>query len=263
MIARLLSGQRADGGFGVHPYSKWGGSHWRLVSLVELGIPAGNRAARAAANDVLRWIASPPKPMVIAGRERRHASIEGNALAVCSRLNMARDARVRHLVEVLLRAQWPDGGWNCDRNPTSHHSSFHESLAPIWGLVEYHRATDDADALTAAQRSGELLLEHRLFRSSATGRVIDPEWLHIHWPHYWHYDYFQGLRALALLGRIDDPRCADALALLQRHRHRDGTWRAGGRRYWRRPGSAQSNVEVVDWGSAQQVVTAAALAVLK
>jgi hypothetical protein len=28
------------GGFGVHPYKKWDGAHWRLVSLVELGFPA-------------------------------------------------------------------------------------------------------------------------------------------------------------------------------------------------------------------------------
>ena len=263
MIARLLSGQRADGGFGVHPYSKWAGSHWRLVSLVEVGVPAGNRAAHAAANDVLRWIAAPSRPIVIAGRERRHASMEGNALAVCCRLGMARDRRVGHLVEVLLRSQWPDGGWNCDRNPTAQHSSFHESLAPIWGLVEYNRATHDTDALTAAQRAGELLLRHRLFRSSATGRVIDPEWLHIHWPHYWHYDYFQGLRVVALLGRLADPRCAEALAFLHDRQRADGTWRAGGRRYWRRSASAPSNVDVVDWGDAHQVVTAAALAVLK
>ncbi len=39
IVKKLLSGQRADGGFGVHPYQKWTGAHWRLVSLVELGIP--------------------------------------------------------------------------------------------------------------------------------------------------------------------------------------------------------------------------------
>jgi hypothetical protein len=263
MIAALLSGQRADGGFGVHPYSKWTGSHWRLVSLVELRVPPTNRAARAAAGDVLRWIAAPSNPMIIAGRERRHASMEGNALAVCCRLGMARDRRVRHLVSVLLQSQWPDGGWNCDRNRAANHSSFHESLAPIWGLFEYHRATGDADALAAANRSGELFLERRLFLSSTTGQVIHPEWTHIHWPHYWHYDYFQGLRAIALLDRLSDPRCAEALALLRSQRQANGTWRAGGRRYWRRPGSAQSNVEVVDWGDAQHVVTAAALAMLQ
>jgi len=49
MITGLLRGQRRDGGFGVHPYSKWTGAHWRLVSLVELGVPATDAKARAAA----------------------------------------------------------------------------------------------------------------------------------------------------------------------------------------------------------------------
>jgi hypothetical protein len=35
-VTALLPGQRGDGGFGVHPYRKWTGAHWRLVSLVEL-----------------------------------------------------------------------------------------------------------------------------------------------------------------------------------------------------------------------------------
>src|SRR5919197_229399 len=28
----LLAGQQPDGSFGVRPYSKWSGTHWRLVS---------------------------------------------------------------------------------------------------------------------------------------------------------------------------------------------------------------------------------------
>jgi hypothetical protein len=46
IVKKLLSGQRADGGFGVHPYQKWTGAHWRLVSHVELGIPAGFQLSR-------------------------------------------------------------------------------------------------------------------------------------------------------------------------------------------------------------------------
>ncbi len=42
-VSILLAGQEPDGGFGVHPYQKWTGAHWRLVSLVELGIPEGPR----------------------------------------------------------------------------------------------------------------------------------------------------------------------------------------------------------------------------
>jgi hypothetical protein len=159
MIAGLLRGQRRDGAFGVHPYSKWTGAHWRLVSLVELGVAASNWSARAAARSVLDWIAAPPHPMskgrqprvVIEGRERRHASMEGNALAVCCRLGLARDKRTEYLVEVLLRSQWPDGGWNCDVNPAAHRSSFHETLAPICGLLEYNRSTGNREALDAAQ----------------------------------------------------------------------------------------------------------------
>lgn len=250
MIQALLSGRQADGGFGVQPYSKWKGGHWRLVSLVELGVGRTNPAARQAATAVLNWIATPRHTApVIKGLERRHASIEGNALAVCCRLGLARNAKAGFLVDVLLRCQWPDGGWNCDRDPQAHRSSFHESLAPIWGLLEYHRATGDRGSMQAAGRGAELLLEHRLFRSTRTGAVIHPEWAHIHWPHYWHYDYFHGLRTIARLGLLSDPRCDDARDLLMRQRRSDGTWGASGRRYW------QASTEVVDWGDGHQMIT--------
>jgi hypothetical protein len=56
IVKTLLSGQQADGGFGVHPYQKWTGAHWRLVSLVELGIPSGFRPAVKATDLVLKWL---------------------------------------------------------------------------------------------------------------------------------------------------------------------------------------------------------------
>ena len=257
-IAALLAGQQPDGGFGVHPYSKWKGAHWRLVSLIELGVPRTSLEANRAADHVLGWIASPrwQEPSVIAGRERRHASMEGNALAVCSRLGKHRDKRVKSLVEVLLRSQWPDGGWNCDRHPEASHSSFHETLAPIWGLFEYHRETRNQRAWDAAQAAGELLLKHELFKSSRTGSPINSEWMHIHWPHYWHYDFFQGLRAVGMLGKAKDPRAEAARKHLDELRHSDGTWHASGRRYWR------PTTEVVDWGDAHQVITPAAERIL-
>jgi len=262
MIAGLLRGQRRDGGFGVHPYSKWTGAHWRLVSLVELGVPASNAAARAAARTVLDWIAAPSKPLVVRGLERRHASMEGNALLVCCRLGLVRQERVRRLVETLLRSQWPDGGWNCDVKADGHRSSFHESLPPIRGLVEYHRATGDREALASARRAGELLLQHRLFHSMRTKDVIQPEWLEIHWPNYWHYDFFNALRAIGALGLLGDPRAADALQLLSSRRRADGTWRTSGHKYWRKLGAADYQ-DAVDWGDAHEIVTPAARAMLQ
>ena len=58
-VTALLSGQQPGGGFGVHPYRKWTGAHWRLVSLAELAISPREPRAVAAAGHVLAWLARP------------------------------------------------------------------------------------------------------------------------------------------------------------------------------------------------------------
>jgi len=136
-----------------HPYgNKWKGAHWRLVSLVELGVTLAPEVA-ALVDQVLSWIAGPRPRVVVAGRERRHASMEGNALAVCSRLGLAADPRVKLIKDTVLQSQWPDGGWNCDRRPRAVHSSFHETLATLWGLIEYTHATANPETAAAAGRA--------------------------------------------------------------------------------------------------------------
>ena len=262
----LLAGQRADGGFGVHPYRKWTGAHWRLVSLVELGVPSDDPRAHRALEQELRWIGNDRDWVVtINGRARRCASQEGNALAAASRLGMAGDPRVRRLAESLIAWQWPDGGWNCDKDPDADHSSFYESLAPMWGLIEYHRATDDDEARRAAKRTAEMFLRHRLFRSEETGKVINPEWLKLHYPLYWHYDILQALRILCLIVPLKGPRVREAIDIVEGKRLSDGRWRAEGY-YWRPPsGKGSSNADVVDWGRVgpNKMITLNALRVLK
>jgi len=267
-VSALLEGQRRDGGFGVHPYRKWTGAFWRLVSLVGLAIPPGHPAAVAAAGQVLAWLRSPQHRRtigVVDGLVRQHATQEGYGLAVCCRLGMARDERVGGLVDSLLGSQWPDGGWNCDPRPGVTHSSFHESVGPLWGLAEYAQATGNQAAGEAAERAAELLLVHRLFRSHRTGRVTHQEWLKLHYPPYWHYDILHGLLILSRCGKAPDPRATEALDLIDAKHGQDGRWRADGRRYWRPPGSQGSNVEAVDWGRGgpNEMVTLNALRVLR
>ncbi len=262
------------GGFGVHPYKKWDGAHWRLVSLVELGIPAHEPRAVAAADQVLQWLTGEShrsKIKAIDGRVRRCGSQEGNALAVCSRLGLTDDPRVQYLAESLITWQWLDGGWNCDKRPEASHSSFYESLAPLWGLIEYHRATGDESALQAAQLTAEMFLRHQLFRSTATGEAIDPEWLKLHYPLYWHYDIMQALVILSRLCALPEAKCTmqdirmqEALELVAAKRQPDGCWKAEGF-YWVPLGKRTSNVEVVDWGwrGPNEMITLNALRVLK
>ncbi len=275
-IRALLSGQRSDGGFGVHPYSKWTGAHWRLVSLVELGIPAGHKAAVRATDKVLQWLTGGSRDhrgvQKINRLYRVHASMEGNALGVCSRLGLAEEPRVRQLSESLVEWQWPDGGWNCDPREEVKHSSFYESLATLWGLTEYHRARGDKDCSRAARRAAEFFLKHRLFRSCHTGKISNPEWLKLHYPLYWHYDILQALRILHLASKLKDPRFKEALDIIEAKRLKDGRWRPGSY-YWypkgtvraMREGRVGSNVEVVDWGrnGPNEMITLNALRVLK
>ena len=250
----------------VDPYRKWSGAHWRLVSLVELGLERPEARALAAAQQVLAWLTSDGHRRTIVtidGLTRRCGSQEGNALAVCSRLGLARDPRVRRLAMLLMEWQWPDGGWNCDRRASGYRSSFNESLPPMWGLHEYSLATGDSAARDAARRTAELFLEHRLFRSLGSGEVIHRGWLVPHYPPYWHYDVPQALLILSRMGLAADPRAGDAIDVLLSRRRADGTWRAGSA-WWRAPGRRTANVECVDWGEVvpHQMVTLNALRIL-
>lgn len=266
-VRALLRGQQRDGGFGAHPYKKWTGAHWRLVSLVELGIPKDHRSARNATDQVLEWLTSEhhlKRIKTVKGLVRRCASQEGNALGVCSRLGLTGDSRVKQLAESLIAWQWPDGGWNCDRREGAHHSSFYESLAPMWGLIQYHLASGDRRSLKAARRTAEFFLKHRLFRSERTGRVIDDEWLKLHYPLYWHYDVLQALRIMAPLDKLSDLRAQEALDVVESKQQPDGTWHVEGR-YWLPLGRRGSYAEVVDWGrrGPNEMITLNALRVLK
>lgn len=266
LVRGLLAGQQSDGGFGDHPYNKWEGAHWRLVSLVELGIPAGQPRALAALEQVLTWLNSDrhrDSVPVIKGRSRRCGSQEGNALAVASRLGAAYDERVALLATDLMRWQWPDGGWNCDRRPEAHRSSFHETLPPIWGLHEYASATGNTEAAESAAAGADLLLDHRMFRSLQTGERIKDEWLTFKWPPFWHYDVLQAMVVLERLGRAKDERATDAIEVIESRRRSDGRWRASNR-WWRPPGSSRAG-EAVDWqmdDSGDRLVTLRALIVL-
>lgn len=125
----LLALRLPDGTLPGHPYKKWDGAHWTLAQLADQGYPPGDETLIPLREQVLSWLLSEyhlSTVQTINGRTRRCASMESNAIYALLTLELA-DARVDELVRRLLMWQWPDGGWNCDRNPDAHISSFHES----------------------------------------------------------------------------------------------------------------------------------------
>jgi hypothetical protein len=176
------------------------------------------------------------------------------------------DDRADRLVERLLHWVWPDGGWNCDRNPSADTSSFMETVTPMRGLAAYARSRNDEDAGAAARAAAEVFLSRSLFRRRSDGSPIEPSFLKLHFPLYWHYDILGGLVAMAEMDLLGDERCRPALDLLESKRLADGGWPAEAK-FYSTAEKPRSNTAAVDWGGTSSKrmnpwVTAQALTVL-
>lgn len=284
--ARALLSRRTQlgrAGTARQVYYKWQGLHWVLAGLAELGYPTGDESLFPIRDRVVGFWTDPRYfhefeattqadayrqrgVPVLEGRHRRCASQQGNALRSVMILGIA-DERADALVERLLRWQWPDGGWNCDRKPSAHTSSFNETWLPMLGLAAYARENKQRGAAKALERAAEIFLKRRLFKRISDGRVMQPDFVALHYPHYWHYDILAGLTAMAEVGKIRDPRCADALDLLEEKRLPNGGWAAERRYYKVSPRAMVPSADYVDWGGTSRLrmnewVTVDALAAL-
>ena len=127
------------------------------------------------------------------------------------------DERIHQLAERLLFWQWPDGGWNCDKNPDADSSTFIHTLWSMRGLAAYANRTDSPEARAAVERAAEVFLRRRLFKRAADGRVIRDSFVKLHYPLYWHYDILGGLKVFAEIGITGDERLFELTTLLRRN----------------------------------------------
>jgi hypothetical protein len=267
-VRGLLGEREADGRIPGHPYAKWRGAHWVLATLADLGYPPGDEALAPMRDQVIAWLLGPDHQKNIRqidGRTRRCASQESNALYASLALGIA-EPRTDELARRLVAWQWPDGGWNCDRHPEAHHSSYHESLIPLRALALHGRLTGSRASAEAAERAAELFLKRCLFRRLSDGRPMDPDFTRLYYPTYWHYTVLGGLKVMAEAGFIGDPRCAEGLDLLESKRLPDGGWPAEKAAY-RVTDKRVSGRSAVAWGGVSvrrmnEWVTVEALTVL-
>jgi hypothetical protein len=258
-----------------HAYQKWAGAHWVLASLADNFYPPGDGSLAPLREQEYDWLLSPDHLkkalQIIDGRARRCASQEANCVYSLLALGLD-DERTDVLARRLLDWQWPDGGWNCDKRPEAHNSSFMETLIPLRALALYARVRKDDAAQAAVARAASVFLKRRLFKRQSDGTVIQEEFTKLHYPCYWHYDILFGLKVMAEAGLVRDPRCADALDLLESMCLPDGGFPATGR-YFRvydpsLGGAAGPGTDLYDWGpqSAKKMnefVTVDALFVLR
>lgn len=208
-----------------HTYRKWQGPHWTLVCLAQIDYPPGDEVLRPLISRVHDWVFSRhffefPMTAVYPGQEdrvRHCASMDGNLVWYTIRLGLEEE-RTREVVDRLIGWQWPDGGWNCDKRLEAASSSFQESLIPGRALALYGQRRSYQPALVAADRVADLVLPRRLLWRLSDGQLIAPDWGgrpdRIRYPIQF-FDVLFALQVMVELGRIGDPRCADALAMLE------------------------------------------------
>ena len=195
----LLSERGDDGKIPFHPYNKWAGAHWVMASLADIGYPLGDESLIPLRGQVYNWLLSrehEKRIRSIEGRIRRCASQESNALYYLLALGLA-DERVEELAERLRKWQWPDGGWNCDKNPGAINSSFMESLIPLRALALHARVTGNTASRIAAEHAAEIFLKRKLYKRQRDGSIINSDFVKLHYPCYWHYDILFGLKVMA------------------------------------------------------------------
>jgi len=268
-VKRLLSERKEDGKIPSHPYRKWYGAHWILATLADIGYPAGDKSLIPLREQVYDWLFSKQEEKnikTINGRVRRCASLEGNAIYYLFSLGLA-DNQTEELAKRLIKWQWHDGGWNCDKNPKAINSSFMESLIPLHALTLHARLTGKKESREAAKRAAEVFLKRRLYKRQKDGNIMHNGFVELHYPCYWHYDILFGLKVMAEAGFIGDERCDDALELLASKRLPDGGFLAE-KKYYRVTEKMAAGRSLVDWGGTSkkrmnEFVTADALYVLK
>jgi hypothetical protein len=203
-----------------HPYTKWRGAHWILSILADLGYPSGDASLLPMMEETYNaWLGPHHEQYIrqVPGRTRRCASQEGNAVWSSLRLGLA-DGRTDELVSRLLKWQWPDGGWNCDKNPLADTSSFMETLIPLRALALYAQVSGDPKVKIATERAAQIFLMRHLFKRLRDGALMDGHFVRLHYPVYWHYDILAGLKVMSETGYLSDPRCQEALDLLESKR---------------------------------------------
>jgi len=142
-----------------------------------------------------------------------------------------------------------------------------ESLLPLRGLIAYYDYTRDKSLDKPIKKAAEIFLKRHLFKRLRDGKLMDRNFVQLHFPTYWHYDILAGLKAMTEGGFIKDKRCREALELLESKRLPDGGYSSEAKYYSTSPKTV-SGMSLVDYGGISKkrmndFVTLDALRVLK
>jgi hypothetical protein len=122
----------------------------------------------------------------------------------------------------------PDGGFNC-RNIRSgvRHSSLHSTISVLEGFKEFQNSGCRyrfEDIQCANEGAEEFILQHHLFISDRSAKIISKDFLKFTYPFRWKYDILRALDYFQNAASNWDARMEAAINVILKKRNHNGTW---------------------------------------
>lgn len=227
--AKFLSFRKEDGHWGRGFYQpKWISSHYTILDLKNLGISPGHPDIIESVLIILRDHKATDggiDPSVTI--DLSDVCINGMVLNYASYFKVEGDA-LQSVVDSTIEQHMPDGGFNCRANRQGAvHSSLHSTISVLEGIREYdsnNYVYRRAELEQVAVKAREFILQHRLFLSDRTGKIIDKRMLMLSYPSRWRYDILRALDYFQGAGVDYEPRMQPALDVLWKKRRKDNRW---------------------------------------
>lgn len=227
--AKFFSFRRDNDNWGLGFYQpKWTSTHYTLLDLKNLSFPNSNKEIQSILRKILQEnICSdgginPSKTLSMSD-----ICINGMFLNYATYFRTNKNELIS-IVDYILSQQLQDGGFNCQSSRTgSTHSSLHSTISVIEGILEYYQQGYEyrlKELRKAEEQSREFILNHKLFKSHRTGKIIDNKMLLLSYPSRWRYDILRTLDYFQMAKIGFDPRMTDALNVLIKKQRADKRW---------------------------------------
>ncbi len=227
---RLLSHQDPAGRWGAGLYSpKWISTTYTLLALRRLGLPPENQQAQKGCKQLIEGGFYEPDGGINFSVSSKYSEtcITGMILSILAYYSYP-DERIHRLADHLLVQQMADGGWNCRSYKGATHSSFHTTISALEGLLAYQDTyADQVRSITAVRtKAHEFLLQHKLYQSHRTGKIVKTQMTRFPFPPRWYYDFLRALDYFQTAEADRDQRFEDAIQLLLSKQKENQRWSA-------------------------------------
>jgi len=228
--AAFLAKRNPNGHWGLRFYQpKWISTHYTLLDLRNLCLSPDNKIVKETVKLTLQTSKSNDGGIQLGPSTAHRSDVCVNAMFLnyASYFN-TEEQKLQSIVDSILGEIMPDGGFNCRTTRSgATHSSMHTTISVLEGFETYlqNKYSYNFDEILEAKKSSiEFLLQHQLFMSDKTKKIIHPSFLRLTFPGRWRYDILRALDYFHFAGEPWDDRLKAAIDILISKRNKNGTW---------------------------------------